>query len=374
MKTKRRNMVKFTISKSALVATLDNSSKVVPQGSGVRAATEGIRIEVRKDKAAFRATNGDSSIQQVVSITNGTDGTVFVPSRQLRDFSALMPDGDIQIQESGANLTMSVGKVVMTLNLLRVDEAPVVSFPTGDGVAIPARTFADALGQVASAASNDASRIVLTGVLIEAREEGLRLVATDSYRLAIRDINGVSGLPAGTAIVAPQAALSAVASVVKRHENVTVRLMEKSVGFEVPGVKVVLRLIDAAYPNYNAVLPTETSTVAVIQKDALIGALRRAAHASDAMPLARLAFSPTENKVDVSAGGNSGKGAQEEMEVSITGEAITVNANPNYFETAVSAFPNGTVKISFAGALRPILLTGDGADGGLRYVVMPTRA
>ena len=367
-------MVKFTISKSALVATLDNSSKVVPQGSGVRAATEGIRIEVRKDKAAFRATNGDSSIQQVVSITNGSDGTVFVPARQLRDFSALMPDGAIQIQESGSNLTRSVGKVVMTLNLLRVDEAPVVSFPTGDGVAIPARTFADALSQVASAASTDNSRVVLTGVLIEAREEGLRLVATDSYRLAIRDINGVSGLPAGTAIVAPQIPLSAVANVVKRHENVTVRLMDKAVGFEVPGVKVVLRLIDAAYPNYNAVLPTETSTVAVIQKDALIGALRRAAHASDAMPLARLAFSPTENKVDVSAGGNSGKGAQEEMEISITGEAITVNANPNYFETAVSAFPNGTVKISFAGALRPILLTGDDTDGGLRYVVMPTRA
>jgi DNA polymerase-3 subunit beta len=366
-------MVKFTISKSALMAALDNSSKVAPQG-GVRLATDGIRIEVRKDKAAFRATNGDSSIQQVVGITNGTDGTVFVPTRQLRDFAGLMPDGDIQIQESGANLTMSVGKVVMTLNLLQVDAAPAVTFPSGDGVAIPARTFADALGQVGSAASGDNSRVVLTGVLIEARDEGLRLVATDSYRLAIRDIKGASGLPAGTAIVAPQTALSAVANVIKRHENVTVRLMEKSVGFEVPGVKIVLRLIDAAYPNYNAVLPTETSTVAIVEKDALIGALRRAAHASDQMPLARLAFSPTENKVDVSAGGNSGKGAQEEMEISITGEAITVNANPNYFETAVSAFPNGNVKISFAGALRPILLTGDGSDGDLRYVVMPTRA
>ncbi len=368
-------MVKFTISKSALVAILDNSSKVVPPG-GVRAGTDGIRIEVRKDKAAFRATNGDSSIQQVVGITNGADGAVYVPARQLREFAAIMPDGDIQIQESGSNLTMSVGKVAMTLNLLHVDEAPVVTFPTGDGVAIPARTFADALGQVASAASGDTSRVVLTGVLIEAREDGLRLVATDSYRLAIRDINGVSGLPAGTAIVAPQIPLSAVASVVKRHENVTVRLMEKSVGFEVPGVKVVLRLIDAAYPNYSAVLPTETTTVAVIEKDALLGALRRAVRASDTMPLplARLSFSPSESKVDVSAGGNSGKAAQEEMEISATGEAITVSANPNYFETAVSAFPNGNVKITFAGALRPILLTGDGADGGLRYVVMPTRA
>jgi DNA polymerase-3 subunit beta len=143
-------MVKFTISKSALVAVLDNSSKVVPPG-GVRAGTDGIRIEVRKDKAAFRATNGDSSIQQVVSITNGADGAVYVPARQLREFAAIMPDGDIQIQESGSNLTMSVGKVAMTLNLLRVDDAPVVTFPTGDGVAIPARTFADALGQVASA-------------------------------------------------------------------------------------------------------------------------------------------------------------------------------------------------------------------------------
>lgn len=367
-------MVKLTIPRKLLVTTIRNAKTAAP-GRTARAGSEGVRIEVRGDKAAFRASNGDSAIQQVVSVTNGEDGVVFVPARQLEDFAQRMPEGSLTLEEANGRLTMSVGKVVMHLNLLAVDTAPVVTFPSGDGISIPAKEFANALRQVAVAASSDDSRIVLTGILLEAREAGLRLVATDSYRLAVRDIPGVSGLPEGTSIVAPAAALDAVSRIIEASETVTVRLMETSVGFEIPGVKVVLRLIDAAYPNYNSVLQNDASTTAVVDREALMGALLRAEAATrNSTPIVRLTFSPDEKKVDVSAAGSVGQGAQEEISISGTGAALTVSANPGFMATAVNQILTDNVKICFSGPLRPVLVTGEDANADLRYIVMPSRA
>lgn len=365
--------MKLSVSKTALHAALMHLSKCA--GGRTSAAPDGVRIEVKGNRAAFRTSNGDTAMQYVVGITDGQDGTVFVPTRQLRDFENCMPNGTITLKEENNRLTMSVGKVAMTLSLMPVDTAPQFSFPTGEGVSIPAPSFAEALHQVTAVASSDETKAVLTGILLEARDTGLRLVATDSYRLAVRDIAGASGLPEGTSIVAPAAALKAFADVFGDAKNVTVRLAENQVGFEIENVKMVTRLIRSPFPSYQTVLQNEANTVALADRDELMRALRRAEVATrTATPIVRLTFSPKGNKVDMAAAGVSCDGMQEEMAISGTGDDVTINANPTYVITALNGLDTDKVKIAFSGPLRPVLVTGANGAEDLRYVVMPSRA
>lgn len=366
--------MKLSVSKTALHAAITHLSKCSPRGTAQ--VPDAVRIEVRGNRAAFRASNGDTSLQHVVGITDGVDGAVLVPARMLRDFESCMPQGIITLKEENNRLTMSVGKVAMTMSLLPIETAPLVSFPSGDGVSIPAASFAEALHQVTAVASADEAKAVLTGILIEARDNGLRLVATDSYRLAVRDVAGVSGLPEGMSIVAPAGALKGFADVFGNAENVIVRLEENQVGFEIDNVKMVTRLIRAPFPSYHTVLQNDASTVAIADRDELMRALRRATVVANdrVTPVVRLAFSPTGNKVDMAVAGTATAGMQEEMPISGTGDDITVNANPAYIITALNGLDTQQVKICFSGPLRPLLVTGANGSEDLRYVVMPSRA
>ena len=359
--------MKLTIPKSTLVNTIR---------SVIGAGAKGVRITVRKDKVAFTTSDGDLSIRGVLTVTDAEDGDVFVSATDLGMFAQRMPEGPVKLSLNAGKLVMTSGKVSMTVTTQPVANAPTVSFPTGDGVTIPAQGFSTALSQVIDAAAKDVTRPALTGVLLEAREQGLRLVATDSYRLAVRDVPGNSALPEGTSIVAPAMTLKVVAELLSSADEVLVRLVDNVVGFEIPGIKVAMRLINSAYPDYSSVLPSASTTTVLVDRSALHAALQRAVVANErnGFPIVHLSFSPVGKKVDMSAANLSGgTGATEELEISGQGDAIKIAANPRYILEAVSQLKSDTVRMSFSGPLRPVLVSENSDSPELRYVVMPSR-
>ena len=139
------------------------------------------------------------------------------------------------------------------------DEYPRFEEPGGDSVNLDAVMVADALDQVVKAASLDDARPILTGVLMAAEEDGLRFVATDSYRLAVRDLPGTEILGRDQTVLVPSRALDAVGRVLGDASGLTIRLGDRDASFTVDDVQIVTRLIEGEFPNYRCLLYTSPS-------------------------------------------------------------------------------------------------------------------
>jgi DNA polymerase-3 subunit beta len=142
-------------------------------------------------------------------------------------------------------------------------------------VTLDAGAFSDALRQVVSAASKDEGRPVLTGVLLAAENDGLRLVATDSYRLAVRDLPGVSVLGAEQRVLVPARALNELQRVLSDGPEVTLRIGENDATFEIGGTRLSTRLIPGDFPNYRQLIPPSHPNLLTVNRGELLDAIRR---------------------------------------------------------------------------------------------------
>jgi DNA polymerase-3 subunit beta len=150
--------------------------------------------------------------------------------------------------------------------------------------------MAEALRQVVRAANTDEARAVLTGVLISAEEDGLRMVATDSYRLAVRDLPENEMLAGGQRVLVPSRALNELQRVLATGDDLRVRLGQRDAVFETGSTRLTTRLIEGDYPNYRNLLPSSYPNVLTVGREALLEALRRVKLlAQDATPV-RLAL------------------------------------------------------------------------------------
>lgn len=126
------------------------------------------------------------------------------------------------------------------------------------------------------AASNDDSRPILTGVLLAAEAGGLRLVSTDLYRLAVRDLPGTSVLVEGQQVIVPSRALKEVERSLASGGELTLRLGERSASFQVGDRRLSsTQLIEGAFPDYQKLIPATQPNRVVMQRDALIDAVKR---------------------------------------------------------------------------------------------------
>ena len=151
---------------------------------------------------------------------------------------------------------------------------------------------ADALRQVVPAASRDEARPILTGVLMAAESGGLRLVATDSYRLSVRDLPGTSVLQEGQTVLVPSRALAELNRVVSGADQVTLRLASDEASFEVGETRLTTRLIEGDFPNYRQLIPQSYPNRLIVGKEPFLNAIRRVKLlAKDATPV-RLTLRP----------------------------------------------------------------------------------
>ena len=136
------------------------------------------------------------------------------------------------------------------------------------------------------AASTDDARAVLTGVLLTAEDDGVRMVATDSYRLAVRDLPDSEMLGEGQKVLVPSRALNELQRVLGGGDELQVRLGARDAVFESGGTRLTTRLIEGEYPNYRNLLPSPYPNVLTVGREALLEALRRVKIlAQDATPV-----------------------------------------------------------------------------------------
>ncbi|HEV2361927.1 MAG TPA: DNA polymerase III subunit beta, partial [Acidimicrobiales bacterium] len=251
----------------------------------------------------------------------------------------------------------------------------------GDGIELPADLFGEALRQVVRAALTDDSRAPqLTGVLMVATEKGARLVATDGYRLAYRDLAGVSALPEGEQVLVPARALTEVQRLVGNaggdasEVKLTFRHSDLDAAFDVAGVRLTTRLIKATFPEYQRLVPAEFPSSVRTSREELATALRRVRllvrDSKDATTPVRLQFGGDAIELTVLTA-ESGR-AVERVEAQYLGDDVLVAFNPNYLLEGIEAIRSETVVIEVIDSTKPAMVRGD-EDDEYRYVLMPVR-
>ena len=240
-------------------------------------ALPGTRLSLVGDRLEVTGTDQDITISTEVTVAGLSDGVVVAPGRLLTDIVRALEPGAVLLQGDEEELQLSAGRSQFVLRPYRPGDFPHLVAPNGASVSLSTAGLVEALRQVVRAASSEDTRPVLTGVLMAAESEGIRLVATDSYRLAVKDLPGARGVLAeGQKVLVPSRALSELQRLLGGDADaVEVQLGAHDVRFAVGQVKLTTRLIEGEFPPYRQLIPFNYPNRLVIGREAFLDAIRR---------------------------------------------------------------------------------------------------
>lgn len=348
-------------------------------GRGVGSRTsmpilQGVLCEADGDRLRITGSSLDVTVRTTVEVSVLSEGRCVVPSKLITDVLRKMPEGAITISETDGAVEISgqgsgEDGPRFSVRVMSVDDFPNLEDPNlEDAVTVSGKKLAAAIAQVTVAASSDEARPILTGVQIESEDGGMRLVATDSYRLAVRDLPEVS--LSGSGLV-PARGLSELERTVGADE-VSVSIDERSAVFASERGSLSLRLIDGTFPNYRQLLPDSHPNRLTFHKDQMLEAIGRAAlvaedHIPIKLKLDAKGASLSVNRQDVGSESELIPGTFDGEE-----EEIDVAFNHGYVRDGVAAVETDEVTLEVVDGLKPGLIKGREQDD-FQYLLMPVR-
>ncbi len=307
-------------------------------------------------------------------------GSVLVSGRLLREISNALPHKPVKFELEGSKVSVTCGASRFSLATMPVDQYPALpTMPETSGT-VDGGVLLAAAQQVQSAASRDETLPILTGVRMEIEGERISLLATDRYRLALRELTWKPGTPDISAIALVRA--KTLTETAKSLGSGEVELALSSgqgvdlIGFSAGGLVTTSLLMDGEYPQVRRLFPDTSAITAVVSTSELIEATRRVALVAERNAAVRLAFS--EGEVVLDAGHSDDAQASEAIEAIVEGGDITVAFNPGFLLDGLSALGAPYVRLGFTQDTKPVDFVGLDKPGGtiaseFRYLLVPIR-
>ncbi|MBO3085383.1 DNA polymerase III subunit beta [Cellulomonas fengjieae] len=308
-------------------------------------------------------------------------GTVLVSGRLLAEISRSLPDKPVDVVLEGTKVIVTCGASRFTLLTMPVEDYPNLPVMPPTTGTVDGDELTHAVAQVSVAASRDDTLPLLTGVRVEIEGEKVTLLATDRYRLALRELTWKPASPDISTVALVRArTLSDAAKSLGSAGSVTVALSTGSgvdmIGFEAAGRQTTSLLVDGDYPAVRRLFPDETPIHAVVSTHALADAAKRVSLVAERNTPIRLSFS--EGQVVLDAGQGDDAQASEAIEATLVGDDISVAFNPQFLLDGLGALSTTFVRLSFTHPNKPVEFTGqeslDGEDNPeYRYLLVPIR-
>lgn len=347
------------------VARVANTRNTLPILGNVLLKTVDNRLSVA-------ATNLDIAITHNIGSKIAEEGAITVPARLMQDFVSSLPSGVIDLELEENKLHIVTDQYQSTINGVSAEDFPVMPAITkGTSWQIPASVFKKGLQQTVLAASSDEARPVLTGVFLHDHSGNLFMVATDSYRLAEKDLMKIKEK---ISLLIPGSALQDMLRILDDgDEPLTITHDDQQVLFEVGEVELVSRLIEGAYPDYRKLIPGGFGVTATLKREDFTNITKvsslfaRESAGSVTIKVDEVKKVVSIRSVASQLGENTANAAAE---VSGSGE---VTLNSRYLLDALHVFSGEDITFSFNGKLDPCLLTGTGAKD-YKHIIMPLRS
>jgi DNA polymerase-3 subunit beta len=309
-------------------------------------------------------------------------GTVLVLGRLLADISRNLPDKPVDIALDGNKVSVTCGSSRFSLMQMPADEYPTLPTAPEPSGTIAGDVFTQAVAQVSVAADRGDTLPILTGVRVEIEGDKVTLLATDRYRLAMRELTWNPGAAdASHVALVPARTLSETAKALGASGSIEIALGSSAggdglVGFEAGQRRTTTRLLDGEYPKVTSIFPTSVDSEAVVRTSELVEAVRRVALVAERNTPVRLRF--TDGQVTIEAGTGDDAQASEAVESTLAGPELEIAFNPSFLLDGLGVIGTDYARLSFTQPSRPAVLSGqdeqDGeADTSYRYVLMPVR-
>jgi DNA polymerase-3 subunit beta len=378
--------VKFHVNRDVFSEAVSFVVKLLPQRNP-QPILAGVLIEASDAGLSLAAFDYEASARTTIEATVDEPGTILVHGRLLSEIASRLPNAPIQVEvDEDGGILLTCGSARFTLASMPVQEYPAIPEVTGDSGLVPSEDFATAIAQVAFAASRDDVTPVLTGVQLEVTGNALSLVATDRYRVALREIpwdgGGVASDESTTALV-PARTLTEVGKTFAHGGDISIAFSgsgdREIIAFTAGNKTVTSLLIKGNFPPVRRLFPEATEHHAVVNTADLVEAVRRVSLVLDRS--APLRFTFTTDSVSMDASGTEQARATESVDANLVGEDVTLGLNPQYLLESLSAVKSEFVRITFtssenANKLSPVLITPQtsvdkaGADS-FRYLLQP---
>jgi len=366
--------VKLSTNSAELLAELQTATRVASTRSAVQALS-GVQIDAGGGRVELRATDMEIGLRVPLTAEIERDGTVVLPARLLLDVARQLPEGPVSLELRPAEQDVEViaGPAKFHIRTLRAEDFPTLPEPGGDEVVdMPATAFVETIAKVAVSASRDETRPILTGILVSASGSELRMVATDSYRLSVKETKLEAPLAGGFEANVPARALQELERIAAAvaEERIRIGVRANQIVFEIGEVKLSSRLIDGQFPNYRQLLPESYEHELHVDGEELGAVVRRISLMAQKNAPLRMSFE--EGQLTVSAQTPDVGEASEPLPLPFSGERFEIGFNPEFLKDGLQSVGSGDVVLKLISPLRPGLIeSGDGS--GFLYLIMPIR-
>jgi DNA polymerase III subunit beta len=379
--------VKFRVDRDVFADAVAWTARSIPTRPGTVPQLSGIMLATTQTGLAMSGFDYETSAEVTVNAEVADEGQVLVSGRLLADIARALPPQPVEVALDGSRLGLTCGSSRFSLQTMPVEDYPALpQMPPTVGT-IGSDLFTAAVAQAVTAAGRDDMLPVLTGVKIEIDGERLALLATDRFRLSLRELTwSPDQTDISASALVPARVLSDTARSLSAGSQLMIALAsdggagEGLIGFAAEGPTgrrlTTTRLIEGAFPNVRQLFPGATDITARVDVSALVDAVKRVSLVAGRNTPVRLTFE--QSMVTLEAGNGEEAQASESLEAALVGESMTIGFNPSYLLDGLGAIPGSHVHIAMTEPGRPAAfasLAEADADPDLdfRYLLMPLR-
>lgn len=360
--------MKLKISKENLQKAIQTAYPIVPSRSTLPILSH-LLLETQKEALHLTATDLEMGITTEVPAEVAEEGAIAVPAKRLNDLIKELPNEVLQVgSRKNQQLTLECGRGLFKIMGLAREEFPKIPPINGhDAVVIDQGVLQAMLGLTTFSVSKDESRYVLTGILFTSKDGMLRLVSTDGRRMAMVERQPQTLLPGEQQRIVPEKALAELLRLLGEEPTVKIHMKENQVAFDLGRTQLISRLIEGKFPNYEQVIPAESSNKLMVDREQFLLAARRISlWSTQDSPSIRLDL--RSGQMIMSKQSPEIGEAHEDLQVQYTGPEFSIGFNPSYLIDVLKALPDGKVEMELPGPDRPgVIRTKD----RYLYVVLP---
>jgi DNA polymerase III subunit beta len=365
-------MMKLQVTQENLNRALGSVARVA-NSRGTLPILANVLIKTSNNRLSISATNLNIAITHYIGAKVSEEGDITVPARLMQDFVSSLPAGVIELDLKETKLHVTTDQYKSVVNGVVAEDFPVMpAISGGTKWSVPGQVFKKALQQVVFAASSEEARPVLTAVLLQTRDGNLYMAATDSYRLAEKNLGKTKAHI--DQLLIPASAMQDLLRVLGDGENeVQVTHDDQQVLFQVGDVELVTRLVDGKYPDYSKLIPPTFATSAVLKRSDLVNVTKVSSlFARESAGSVTIEVDESKNEISIRSIASQLGENTATAPAKVTGEG-SITLNSRYLLDALNALTNDEVLFGFNGKLEPTLLREAGSED-YRHIIMPLKS
>lgn len=365
--------MKLSIARSELLDALGLVSKGMSSRSTLPVLS-GILVEATEGMLNFQATDLEVSIRHSSPALIESEGTVVIPGRLLTDIVRSLPEAAVSLETEGDKVHVRCQQSSFTIKTMNSSDFP--KFPdieVDKSIELPVPVLSSMVKKVSKAVSRDETRAVLTGVLLVVEGHMVKMVATDSYRLAMEETLLDEPVSTDIEVIIPGRALDE-ASKIASSQKVRLGVSENQIVFESAETTFICRRIEGSFPNYKQLIPqrSDDDTIVTIATDELASAVKRVSLLAMHNTPLRVSVNVEDQTLSLSAMTQDVGDASEDLMVKVEGKDVEIAFNHAFMADGLGSISTDTVTLQIQSALKPGLLeAGEGEN--FKYLLMPVR-